>query len=501
MIKLETKKQYIREVAAIIGSTITPSGRFVAFMLPNSTSFNSKDGVTILRHIKDDDKYKQLIVNLIRDGSESSVLSGGDGTSSTVILASKFYEALAGSITKPEFCKGFKECVEETQANVKLCPYKLEETEENLFNLAMTSSNNDEEISTLVQKAFSYTKGETRPTVNISRAVDGLVVQKGMALPCGYLTNSFCTDLRNQKADLDNPIVLATDNVTQADIVELQEAMKVAVDAKRPLVVFCNAMSDTGIKLMVTNHISGAIVCCIVELGYKGKRLYETVQDIKARTGCKNPLDHTMPEVSELGEAARILVGKEEVTIIPKEDTNEFLDYVEGLQQSVPEVESSWQKQRIDRLSSILVTVGVEAPTLVAKEERFLRLEDTVLSYDAALDSGMVPGMGFVYMSCRPIEKTGQSKCSKLYMEGWNKAYGCFNSIMDQCIKNIGIEGTSKEMLGDEVVYNAITGQFEGVRETSVVDCVQVVESVIKNAYQVGYTLANTLYLEVHENE
>ena len=513
MINLHTQ---IKEIEDRIGGTITPAGGLCGFLMPQGQFLTTKDGLTALLNLKPKDPLTDFVLKLICNASEATVAGPGDGTSSTVVMIEKMYRLLKPRVQEPHFLKGFQDCVLATADNLQDSIYKLELNKENLYNLAMTSSNQDEGIATLVQEAYSQTEGKAVPVVRVSTE-EGLTATQGYTVLAGYLTNAFINDERRQLSDCENPYVIACDKIDKLDHANLLACMKQAVQDQRPLVIYTTKVHDVAFKDLVANAlikiqypngkemqgpqgpvVHNGLLSCIIELKHGGRRLNEIIQDIRAKTGAKELRNPSFPESpDEMGGAERVITDKEK-SILFKGDTEEFLNYLEGLKNETPaQHEQNWYQERIDRLSSIIVEIGIGGDSALEREERRHRLEDTVLSYGSALEFGLVPGFGIAYPLHAPLRKGGSDVCTKAYMEGWNEGLQALTAVMERCIANCKVQTTADHLVIDKKIYDITLDTLVDIRNTTVVDSAEVITRVLRSALSIVVQLAKLNYVEI----
>jgi chaperonin GroEL len=103
-------------------------------------------------------------------------------------------------------------------------------------------------------------------------------------------------------------------------------------------------------------------------------------------------------ELEMLGEARRVIVGKEFTTIISDINKEAVLSRYEQLRRQLETMDSAYEKEklkeRLSKLSGGVAIVNVGAPTETEMKDRKLRLEDAVNATKAALEEGLVPGGG-----------------------------------------------------------------------------------------------------------
>lgn len=182
-----------------IEKTYGPMGGFTAFSRQTGDNKTmaiarySKDGATILKNIEVDKPIESLLKDEIIDITTQVIKDVGDGTSSATILSYLIFKELIDlynqGISKRLISNKFKEVVDEIiekiKENGRPCTFN------DIYNLAMTSLNGNEEIANIISKVyldygmdvFIDVQGSNTPET-IVKGYDGLVYNSGYADPC-----------------------------------------------------------------------------------------------------------------------------------------------------------------------------------------------------------------------------------------------------------------------------------------------------------------------------
>ena len=150
-------KQKIRngidKIANVVGSTMGYQGR-LALISKGGLPYSSKDGVSVAEAIFLEDSVESLACETAKEAARKSVEESSDGTTATLVLLQAF---LNNSLD--ELDKGKKSAIEiknEIEYSRDLIVKHLEEiavplTSENIYHIAKTSANGDEEVAKLIE--------------------------------------------------------------------------------------------------------------------------------------------------------------------------------------------------------------------------------------------------------------------------------------------------------------------------------------------------------------
>lgn len=184
-----------------------PNGSYTN--IDRTTAFNnySKDGYTILSSIQFMGRIESAIKEDLENLTRHIVKEVGDGTTAGVILSSLIFEELCNDETDHDAARvirDFKAAVNKIVAEIET--HKKEFTPEDAYDIAMISTNGDEEIAGNIKSIYEeYGKDVfidvaiSNTTENLIKIYDGLNVQAGYSDSC-YINqpNGTCR-IRNPK--------------------------------------------------------------------------------------------------------------------------------------------------------------------------------------------------------------------------------------------------------------------------------------------------------------
>src|SRR5438874_5355104 len=136
----------------------------------------------------------------------------------------------------------------------------------------------------------------------------------------GYVSPYFVTDPARMVAQLDDPYILITEKKVSAmaDLIPLLEQV---VRTGKPIVIVAEEIEGEALATLVVNKLQGRLKVAAVKAPGFGDRRKEMLQDIAVLTGGKVISEELgikleKAEVTMVGTAKRIIVDKENTTIV-----------------------------------------------------------------------------------------------------------------------------------------------------------------------------------------
>jgi len=257
----------------------------------------------------------------------------------------------------------------------------------------------------------------------------------------------------------------------------------------------------------VVNKIRGTLNVCAVKAPGFGDRRKAMLEDIAILTGgrCITEdlgLKLENLQVSDLGRAKRIVVDKENTTVIQGAGKSaDIQGRVKLIRRQIEETTSDYDKEklqeRLAKLAGGVAVIHVGAATETELKEKKDRVDDALHATRAAVEEGIVPGGGVALLrtvkaidalikSLEGDEKIGAQIVRRAIEEPLRTL--CFNA---------GVEGS---LIVQEVMlnhkgnngYNVATGEYQDLVSAGVVDPTKVTRTAITNAASVAGLLLTT---------
>ncbi len=507
----ETARQKIlrgvETLSRAVKVTLGPKGRNVVIDKKFGSPTVTKDGVTVAKEIELPDPYENMGAQMVKEVASKTSDSAGDGTTTATLLAEGIYREGLKNVTagaNPIYLKrGIDKAVEAAVAELARVSKKVNDREE-IRQVATVSANWDETIGNIIADAMDKVGKDGTITVEEAKSIETtLEVVEGMQFDKGYLSPYFATNMEAQEAVLEDAYVL----IHEKKIANLQEflpLLQTVAKSGKPLLVIAEEVEGEALAALVVNKIRGTINVCAVKAPGFGDRRKAMLEDIAVLTGGKcitEDLGLKLENltIADLGRAKRIVVDKENTTIVNGGGkTSEIQGRVKQLRRQIDETTSDYDKEklqeRLAKLAGGIAVINVGASTEVEMKEKKARVEDALHATRAAVEEGIVAGGGVALLrTIKAIEA--------LKLEG-DEAFGA--QIVRRAIEhpvrvlcfNAGVDGgvVVKEILANKGNYgfNVATGEYEDLVKAGVVDPTKVTRTALQNAASIAGLLLTT---------
>jgi len=331
-----------------------------------------------------------------------------------------------------------------------------------------------------------------------------LEVVEGMQFDRGYLSPYFINNQQSQSAELDKPLILLVDKKI-SNIRELLPLLEAIAKGGRQLLIVAEDVEGEALATLVVNTIRGIVKVAAVKAPGFGDRRKAMLQDIAILTGGTVISDEVglsleKATLNDLGEAKKILVEKENTTIIDGAGkAADIKGRVDSIRQQIEEATSDYDKEklqeRVAKLSGGVAVIKVGAATEIEMKEKKARVEDALHATRAAVEEGVVPGGGVALVrALKAIEKLVGANEDQT--TGIKILARSIEEPLRQIVSNAGEDAAvvlnrvreGKGTFG----YNAATGEYGDMIEMGILDPTKVTRLALQNAASVSGLLLTT---------
>ncbi|MFF0491246.1 chaperonin GroEL [Nocardia sp. NPDC003482] len=496
----------VDKLADAVKVTLGPRGRHVVLAKAFGGPTVTNDGVTIARDIDLEDPFENLGAQLVKSVATKTNDVAGDGTTTATVLAQALIKGglknIAAGANPIALGQGMSKAADAV-SQALLAAAKPVSGEQAIAQVATVSSR-DPEIGEMVGKALTVVGKDGVVTVEESSTLHTeLAVTEGVQFDKGYLSAYFVTDPDKQEAVLeDTYVLLHREKISSLpDFLPLLE--KIAESGK-PVLIIAEDIEGEALSTLVVNAIRKTIKVIAVKAPFFGDRRKAFLQDLAVVTGgtvIEPDLGITLREATldQLGRARRVVVGKDDTTIVEGAGTQEAIDArIAQLRAEIEATDSDWDREKLEerlaKLSGGVAVIKVGAATETALKERKYRVEDAVSAAKAAVEEGIVPGGGTALVqAAAKLTELAQSLSGDQAV-GVDVVRRALQAPLYWIASNAGVDGAvvvSKVGEGKDG-FNAATLTYGDLITDGVVDPVKVTRSAVLNAVSVARMVLTT---------
>jgi chaperonin GroEL len=495
-------------LANAVKATLGPKGRNAVLEKSFGAPTVTKDGVSVAKEIELKDKFENMGAQMVKEVASNTSDEAGDGTTTATVLAQAIIregmKAVASGRNPMDIKRGIDKAVIVATEDIKKLAKPCKDNKA-IAQVGTISANSDDSIGKTIAQAMEKVGKEGVITVEEGSGLQNeLDVVEGMQFDRGYLSPYFINQQANQTAELDKPYILLVDKKI-SNIREMLPVLEGVAKSGRPLLVIAEDVEGEALATLVVNNIRGILKVAAVKAPGFGDRRKAMLQDIATLTGGTVISDEVglqleKATLNDLGEAKKIVVEKENTTIIDGAGKNaDIKARVESIRQQIEEATSDYDKEklqeRVAKLSGGVAVIKVGAATEIEMKEKKARVEDALHATRAAVEEGVVPGGGVALIrATKSLEK----------LEGANEDQTVGIRILARSIEEplrqiVENAGEDAAVILNQVKsgkgaygYNAATGEYGDMLDFGILDPAKVTRLALQNAASVAGLLLTT---------
>jgi chaperonin GroEL len=510
-------------VANAVKVTLGPKGRYVVLDKKFGAPTITNDGVTIAREIEVEDVFENQGAQLVREVATATNDVAGDGTTTATVLAQAIVRQglknVAAGANPLALKRGIEGAVDQVVANIA-AQSKEVSGKEQIARVA-TISAGDEEIGDVIADAIE--KVGKDGVVNVEEGQTfgmDLEFTEGMQFDKGYISPYMVTDQDRMEATLEDPYILIA-NQKIGSVRDVLPVLEAVIQSGKPLLIIAEDVEGESLATLVVNKLRGTFTGVAVKAPGFGDRRKRMLEDIAILTNAEViteelglKLENT--QVSQLGRARRVVVAKDNTTIVDGSgDAAAIKGRINQIKAEIENTDSDFDREklqeRLAKLSGGVAVVKVGAATETEMKEKKHRVEDALQATRAALEEGIVPGGGVALLqasSSIKIDADGSSvDGSDDERTGARIVLRALEEPLRQIAENAGLEGSvvvndvRKAKKGNGL--NAATNEIVDLVAAGVIDPAMVTRSALQNAASIAKNILTTeaIVAEVPEKE
>ena len=498
------------KLANTVKVTLGPKGRNVVLDKTYGAPTITNDGVSIAKEIDLEDPYERIGAELVKEVAKKTDDVAGDGTTTATVLAqSLVHEGLKNVVagSNPIALRRGIEKATEVIVKELVAAAKDVETKDQIAATA-TISAADPEVGEKIAEALDKVGQDGVVTVEDNNRFGlDLDFTEGMRFDKGYIAPYFVTNADDQTAVLEDPYILLTSGKvsSQQDIVHVAELV---MKTGKPLLIIAEDVDGEALPTLILNNIRGTFKSCAVKAPGFGDRRKAMLQDMAILTGAQVVSDELglkleSVDTSVLGHAKKVIVSKDETTIVQGAGSKEDIDArVAQIRAEIENTDSDYDREklqeRLAKLAGGVAVIKVGAATEVEMKDKKLRIEDALNATKAAVQEGVVAGGGTAPINAIPAVRALCDTLEGDERTGAKIVLKALEAPLRQIAKNAGLEGS---VIIDKIIsankpnygFDAQNEVFvEDMIAAGIVDPTKVTRSALENAASVSDMVLST---------
>jgi chaperonin GroEL len=500
-------KEGIDALAEAVKITLGPKGRNVVLDKKFGAPTITNDGVTIAKEIELEDPFPNIGAQLAKEIASKTNDIAGDGTTTATVLGQSIVAEGLKNVTagaNPMALKrGIEKGTEKVVARLRELATPVTEREQ-MAQVASISANNDEAVGDLIGECIEKVGKDGVVTVEESKSIHTEVEYvEGMQFDRGYISPYFVTNSDKMEAELEEPYILITDKKITA-VADILPMLEKVLKVTKELLIICEDCDGEALATLAVNKLRGTMNVVAVKAPGFGDRRKENLGDIAALTGGKVISDDLgrrldSVEVEDLGRARRVVIAKDETTIVEGHGTREDIDgRIVQIKAALDNTTSDWDREklqeRLGKLAGSVAVIKVGAATEVELRERKHRVEDALSATRAAIEEGIVPGGGVALINA-------QDSLDSLVLEGDERTgVVILRRALEEPLRRIAVNaGQDGSVIVQEVRtlpagqgYDAARDEFGDMLGRGIIDPLKVTRSALENAVSIAGMVLTT---------
>jgi chaperonin GroEL len=510
-------KRGVDKLAEAVKVTLGPKGRNVVIDKKFGAPTVTKDGVTVAKEVELSDPLENMGAQMVKEVATKTSDIAGDGTTTATVLAQAIFREGLKNVTAGSNPMSIKKGIDKAVAAVVEELKKISvptKGKKEIAQVGSISANNDQEIGNLIAEAMEKVGKDGVITVEEAKGLETeLKTVEGMQFDRGYVSPYFVTDPEKMESVLEDGLILIHDKKISS-MKDLLPVLEKVAQMGKPLLIIAEDIEGEALATLVVNKLRGTLRVAAVKAPGFGDRRKAMLQDIAVLTGGQViseevgfKLENAV--VTDLGKAKRIVVDKDNTTII---DGAGETDKIQGrikeinaaIEKSTSDYDSEKLRERLAKLAGGVAVVHVGAATEAEMKEKKARVEDALHATRAAVEEGIVPGGGVAFIRAqRALKNMKLDEDEQIGVEIIRKA---IEEPIRMIVQNAGGEGSIvvekvRASKDDAYGYNALTDTYENLVTAGVIDPTKVTRTALQNAASIAGLLLTTECIVVEKKE
>ncbi len=506
----ESIRRGVHKLAKAVRTTLGPSGRVVILEKSFGSPTITKDGVTVAKEIEIEDAMENIGAQMVKEVASKASKDAGDGTTTATIYAESIFTEGLKNVTAGananQIKRGIDKAVDAIVSELA-SRSKTITTSDEIAQVGTCAANQDENIGRIIADAMDKVGKDGVITVEEGKSLDTYVdLVEGMQFDKGYLSPHFVTDNQSMECVLEDAYVLVHEKkISSAK--DLVPILGKVVEAGRPALIIAEDIDGEALATLVVNRLRGTLKVCAVKAPGFGDRRKAMLEDIATLTGGRALMeelgvDLEKLELTDLGQAKKIIVDKENTTIVEGAGSSDAIKgRIDAIKAEIDRTTSDYDleklQERLAKLSGGVAQINVGAATESEMKEKKARVEDAMHACRAAVEEGVLPGGGSAVLRARKALEAVRKQAVADERIGIDIVDRALSAPIKQIAQNAGLDGSvvaSNVENKDEFSYgfNALSHEYGDLVKMGVIVPTKVERIALQNAASIAGLLLTT---------
>ncbi len=505
-------KEGLSELANTVKVTLGPTGRNVILQKSWGSPKVTKDGVSVSKEIELADPFKNMGAKMINQVASKTSDMVGDGTTTSTVLAEAIYSEglkfVASGANPTDIQRGINKAAKVVTTFIDSVSTPVK-GHNDIAKVATISANNNASVGKILAEAMDKVGKNGVIEIEEGKGMENeLNVVKGMQFDKGYLSPYFMTNPETMETILEDVYILLHEKKI-SNIRELVPVLEKTAQLAKPLLIIAEDVEGDALTALVINRLQGVLKVCATKAPGFGDRRKATLGDIAVLTGATVITEDLgikleKVEVAQLGQAKKVVIGKDNTTIIEgggkKAQINKRVDQIKSqIEKTTSDYDREKLQERLAKLTGGVAVIKAGAATEAEMKEKKDLLDDALHATKAAAEQGVIAGGGTVYLRAIAEVKKAKTKVKGDEKLGFDIIAGAMKAPVTQIVNNSDVPG---DVIAEQLIeklqsdinvgYNANTGEFVDMFDAGIIDPAKVAKTAIQNAASVSGLMLTT---------
>ena len=498
----------VNKLADAVKITLGPKGQYVVLDKKFGSPTITNDGVTIAREIELEDIFENQGAQLVKEVATKTNDVAGDGTTTATVLAQVIVREglknVAAGANPVILRSGVEKAVSAAVEAIKAQSTEISGKEE--ISRVGAISARSSEVGDVIANAIDKVGKDRVVNVEESQTFGmDLEFTEGMQFDKGYLSPYFVTDQDRMEAVLDDPYILIA-NQKIGNVQDVLPLLNQVMQSNKPLLIVSEDVEGEALATLIVNKLRGTFNAAAVKAPGFGDRRKRMLEDIAILTGGEViteelglKLENT--QLNQLGRARKVVITKDDTTIVDGAgETERITGRINQIRSEIETTDSDFDREklqeRLAKLAGGVAVIRVGAATETELKEKKHRVEDALSATRAALEEGIVPGGGVVFLHAQQPVADLLDSLDGDERTGARIIHRALEEPIRQIAQNAGADGSivvdKVRTEGGNVGFNALSSEYEDLVSAGVTDPTMVSRSALQNAASIGSLIVTT---------